>query len=215
MTVIDPATIFDANTRQFEPSYKAAVAAALPPDPPDEFWRELLAVVEGFFTLTDKDRRRPPKLELKRWQNIARLADELGKELRMVRRQTPWNAIDPMRANRTLAALWPIKDLAEARVAANQMLHTASRGRDRHREFLYGAVIDLWWRGLGQELRYSQSGGKPAGPLIRFVVACTNPVLGADALKLRGVADIVDRRKKIRAHTISEVRAHTISNAKK
>ena len=208
MTAIDPATIFDSNTRQFERSYRARVTAALPGNicPTDEFWRELLTVIEGFFTMTQRQSSRPPKLELERWQNIARLVDELGKELRKVRRQSRWNTINPLWSNRALSALWPVKDLAEAHVAGNQMIHTASRGRDRHREFLYGAVLDLWCRGLGQELHYSTKKSARVGPLIRFVVACVNPILGGRALAPRGLADIVDRRR---------VRAYTISGAKR
>lgn len=215
MTTIDPAAIFDGNTRQFEKNYKATVAAALPADicPTDEFWRELAAVVEGYFIMTERRTHRPPKRELKYWQRITDLVDELDRELRALHRQPLWVE----RSARALQALHSVKDLAEAHSAGAEALSGKIRnpkkghsnpwkGRSNpHRKFLYGAVLDLW-RGLDQELRYSRK-EKPAGPLIRFFTACVGPILGDKMPTAYGIAAIIDSEKaRIAAYATSSLR---------
>jgi hypothetical protein len=195
--MIDPATILDGNTGELDPGYRAAIIAALPDNvcPTGEFWRELAAIVGGYFNMTQRRQRRPPKRELIRWRKIAALTDELGHELRKIRRETPLS-IDPLRSTRALSALWPVKDLAEAHVAGYQTINEASRGRNNpHRKFLYGGVLDLW-RGLGQGLQYARSSnGTPHGPLIRFFAAVVEPVLGDEAPGAHGIAEIIDRER--------------------
>jgi len=188
------ASAFDSDACQLTASYKAAVAAAIPDSvcPTAEFWGELATVVEGYIKLTERRVRRPPKRELTRWRKIAALADELGKELRKVRRDPLWSD----RSRRALAALGPVKDYADSHVIYYEILAgSLFRGRkDEHREFLYEAVLGLWCRELGQELRYSRS-ETPTGPLVRFFTAVVAPVLGTKAPTARGIAEIVDRAR--------------------
>ena len=129
----------------------------------EAFWRALTDTVAGDFAMVERRRRRPAKGELERWKRIGELVDELGKELRAVRRQTRWDAADPMLSNRTLEALAPLKSAAEAHVAAHAAIYRASsKGRGVAQHFLYGAILDLW-RGLDQPIRYSKKLGKPVG----------------------------------------------------
>jgi hypothetical protein len=180
--------------------YRQTVAAALPRgvEPPEEFWRDLETAVACFLSLQENRTRRPAKRELKRWRNIDRLVSELSSELRAIRQQTPWNATDPLWANRVLSALWEAKVRAEAGMIAHETIGGAFRGRTNpHLAYLYGAVCDLWRYHLGQRLAYSRTkNGEPRGPLIRFFAACVGPVLGDAAPTANGVGSIIDRERR-------------------
>jgi len=203
------ASAFDSDACELTTGYKAAVASTIPKNsvcPTPAFWRELTMVLEGYVAMTERRVRHPPKDELARGRKIVALADELGKELREVRRDHPlWSDI----SRRALAALWPVKEYAASHAALYEILAGSPfRGRkDAHREFLYDAVLDLWRNELGQELRYSRDGdGTPTGPLIRFFTAVVAPVLGTKSPKVSGIADIVDRAKARRGHAGSNSR---------
>ena len=147
---VDTTAVFDNNG--LTDQYLQTVTAALPSgvEPPEEFWHELETAVAGFLLLQERRTRRPPKLELERWQNIDRLVSELGSELRTIKRQTPWDAIDPLWPNRSLSALWGIKLRAEAGVLAYQSLTEAFRGRrNPHCDYL-SVMCNLWRQHLGQ-----------------------------------------------------------------
>ena len=180
--------------------YRRGVLAALPRGvkPPEQFWRDLEMAVAAFIAFQQHRRKRPPKRELERWQNIDRLVSELGDELRSIRRQMPGNAHDPLWPNKALTALWPVKLKAEAGVIAYTTIGRAFRGsKNPHRDFLYGAVCDLWRWHLGQRLAYSRADkGIPRGPLIRFFTACVGPVLGDAALGAYGIGSAIDREKR-------------------
>lgn len=180
--------------------YRQTIMAALPRgvEPSEEFWRDLETAVAGFLLLQERRTRRPPKLELKRWQKIDRLVSELGSELRTVKRQTPWSAIDPLWPNRSLSALWPIKLRAELGVLCYQSLTGAFRGSSNpHRAYLYGVVCDLWHQHLGQKLKFWRTGeGVPRGALIDFFVACVGPVLGDATPTVHGFGTIIDRERR-------------------
>ena len=185
---------FDANTHEIAADYQRDVAAALPPgvNPSEEFWRELAAAVAGYLTLSRNRKRRPPKHELERWRKITALINELGKELR-----------DTRLAKLGETALQPIRDLAEAHVAGYQSINAGFHGRDPHRQFLYGAVLDLWCRHLGQKLGYTKD-----GPPVRFFTACVSPILGDDTPTTHGIATIVNREKaRRRAYIINREKA--------
>ena len=110
---------------------RQTIMAALPRgvEPSEEFWRNGETAVAGFLLLQERRTRRPPKLELKRWQKIDGWCRNWGgDELRTVKRQTPWSAIDPLWPNRSLSALWPIKLRAESGVLCYQSLTGAFRG---------------------------------------------------------------------------------------
>ncbi len=201
------AAAFDRDARELTATYKAAVAAAIPDNicPTAAFWHELAIVIEGYLILAEKRAQRPPKRELERWRNITALVDELGEELRKVRRDQLWSD----RSGRALSALYPVKDLAEAHAAAYETLAGEPfRGRQNaHREFLYGAVCDLWRRSLGLELHPSRS-GVSGGPSVRFLSAVVGPVLGDKTPGVHGIAAIIRRERARR-------RRHTTSNSRK
>jgi hypothetical protein len=194
---------FDADARELTAVYKTAVAAAIPTDvvcPLDAFWRDLAVIVEGYALMTERRQRRPPKRELEHWRKVASLTDMLGAELRKVRRDLLWSS----RAARALPALWQVKNLADAHVAAYETLTDPklTRGRSNPpREFLFAALLDLWSNSLGCDVRYSRAetkGGMPGGPLIRFLVAAVTPVLGDTTPTPHGFARIVDRERERR-----------------
>jgi hypothetical protein len=188
--------VFDDDARELTAGYKAAVTAALPDNiicPTAAFWRELSAVVEDFLVLSKKP---PPKCELEHWRRITAMMDELTGELRKVRRSLWWGD----RAARALSALWLVqKDLIDVHIAGYEALADPKLWRGRanpRRQFLYGAVLNLWHLGLGLELQYSRSEkGTPGGPLIRFFAAVVAPMLGEQAPTVHGIAKIIDREK--------------------
>jgi hypothetical protein len=194
-SAVDEAAVVDLNTRELTAGYKRAVAASIPENDTslDAFWCALATAVAGYFTLSGNRARRLSERELERIQQIRALVAALDKELHAIRQLTLWT--EP--SDRMLSAMSPLKNLAEAYVIGYTTIAPAFRGRNNpHRQFLYGAVLDLWRRGLGQELRYSRSQkGTPGGPLIRFFAACVGPVLGEDAPTAHGIAAIVDCEK--------------------
>jgi hypothetical protein len=195
----------DINAGELATAHKTAVAQALPlgVEPPEEWWRELASVVVDYLVLQEYETERPPKHILEAMQSIGELIDPLGEELRALRR-LPLSLEWGDASSRLLAALGPVKELAELHVKRYRRMIAAFRGRNNpHRQFLYGVVLDLWYRGLGQELSYSRTKGTPSGPLIRFFAAVVGPILGDKAPSAHGIAKIIDRAQ------------HTLSNSKK
>jgi len=57
----------------------------------------------------------------------------------------------------------------------------------------------VWTEVLNGQLQYSRNPqGEPTGPLVRFLTACVEPILG-DETPRAGVADIIDRERDRRA----------------
>jgi len=195
----------DINTGQLTAGYMRDVARAFPVgiEPSEEFWRELAAVIVDYEVVQEYGAERPPKRILEAMQSIGALIDPLGEELRAIRR-LPLSLEWSDASSRLLAALGPVKELAELHVKRYRRMIAAFRGRNNpDRQFLYDAVLDLWCGRLGQELSKSQTKGQPTGPLIRFIMAIINPVLGEEALTAHGVARIIERAQ------------HTLSSSKK
>ena len=63
-------------------------------------------------------------------------------------------------------------------------------GIDGYREGLFELVLRVW-TDLGGELTYS-----PTGPLVRFVTAVLQPILGNRTPKPRAILDIMKREQK-------------------
>jgi hypothetical protein len=76
----------------------------------------------------------------------------------------------------------------------------AFRGtQDPHRESLYSGVLRVWTEDLNGQLQYAKNRqGKPTGPLVRFLTACVEPILGEETPRA-GIADIIDRERHRRA----------------
>ena len=136
--------------------------------------------------------------ERKRWLRIDKLTEQLAQEMRKLRRETPWNDPDPLLPNRVLTVLWDLHMRAQVRL--QRLDRRAFRGtQDPHREALYAGVLRVWTEDLNGELQYSRNRqGMPTGPLIRFLTACVEPILGEETPRA-GVADIIDRERNRRA----------------
>ena len=136
--------------------------------------------------------------ERKRWLRIDKLTERLAQEMGKLRRETPWSDPDPLLPNRVLAVLWDVHRRAQVRL--EQLNIRAFRGtQDPHREALYSGVLRVWTEDLNGQLQYSRNRqGKPTGPLVRFLTACVEPILGEETPRA-GVADIIDRERNRRA----------------
>jgi hypothetical protein len=142
--------------------------------------------------------RRDFAKERKRWLRIDKRTEQLAQEMRKLRRETPWSDPDPLFPNRVLPVLWEVHMRAQARLEGLDI--RAFRGtQDPHRESLYSGVLRVWTEDLNGQLQYSRNRqGKPTGPLVRFLTACVEPILGEEAPRA-GVADIIDRERNRRA----------------
>jgi hypothetical protein len=136
--------------------------------------------------------------ERKRWRRIDKLTEQLAQQMRKLRRETPWSDPDPLLPNRVLAVLWEVHMRAQVRL--EQLDIRAFRGtQDPHRESLYSGVLRVWTEVLNGQLKYSRNWqGKPIGPLVRFLTACVEPILGEETPRA-GIADIIDRERNRRA----------------
>ena len=186
MVALESNTAYDADTGTLTDAYVLSVKGALPDNicVTDAFWRELTSIVTNYSMLRQNRARRPPAAEIKRWQRIALLATKLDAEL-------------PARSSDVLPDPMAYRRLAESQIAGYQALNEGfNRKRNLHDVTLHRWTLDLWHQGLGQPLGTSRdkNDGKISGPLVRFFVACTAPLLDKP-LKVRGVAEIVTREK--------------------
>jgi hypothetical protein len=188
--------------------HQASIEAALPLGKAmtPEAWLELNEIVVGYCFFRGRHAAYPIAAERKRWKRLGDAVKAAAVELRQIRRATPWTASDPMWPNRALAALWEVHRKVETRVAYHKIWSAFSRRKNPHREFLYWGVLRVWTDRLGGELRYSKSPNKgPSGPLVRFFMACVEPILG-DKTPGVGIADVIDREREARARTEDDKR---------
>jgi hypothetical protein len=162
----------------------------------------LIELDEIFGTYHDVSTRRehyPSAKERKRWRRIDKLTEQLAQEMRKLRRETPWSDPDPLLPNRVLAVLWEVHMRAQARLEWLDTLREFRGTQDPYREALYSGVLRVWTEVLNGQLQYSRNPqGKPTGPLVRFLTACVEPILGNETPRA-GVADIIDRERDRRA----------------
>ncbi len=170
---------------ELTPAHRAAIEAAIPAgvEVTPEFWAELIEIITGYQLLSARRARYDVKAERRRWQHleksVAALAPQLGERL-------------------VLAVERQAKNFAAFHYTWREFRGTKNPYRC---EFLYRGVLHLWTDHLGGELKYSIAiDGAPSGPLVRFFVACIEPILGADT-PYAGIADIVDRERKSRDRT--------------
>src|SRR4029434_4556936 len=150
---------------------------------PPDFWRELETAIETYTELSDQRAKRLPARERKRYQRIEKLAHDLGHEIGMAKRRVLWTSSDPHWPDRAHTALREIKRKAESALIAHEMISAGFKGRhNQHRSNFYAAVLDLWVFHLEKKLADSTAPktNLPGGPLVRFITACADPVLGND-----------------------------------
>ena len=141
----------------------------------------------------------PSAKERKRRRRIDKLTEQLAQEMRKLRRETPWNDPDPLLPNRVLTALWDLHKRTQIRLEWLDTLRAFRGTQDPYREALYSGVLRVWTEVLNGQLQYSRNPqGEPTGPLVRFLTACVEPILG-DETPRAGVADIIDRERDRRA----------------
>jgi hypothetical protein len=159
---------------------------------PAPFWLQLETVVGLFLDLQQRRNHQLAIEERARWQRIAKLVNETGQELRLMRQKHPW-------ANNRLfvSDVWALKKTAEAYVAYYADIAMAFRGRSN--PYLWSlcmSLLDLWVWGLGREARLTE--GLPSEPLMRFMRACANPLLAhpLNPHTIRGYVDEYNERPR-------------------
>jgi hypothetical protein len=166
---------------ELTPKHRTAIEAAIPAGVVvvPEFWAELTEIITHYQLMRARRvlydvgaaRRRWRRLE----KSVAALAPQLGEKL-----------------------VREFKRRAEAYAAYHDMRRALRGTKDPRREFLYWGVLGVWTNRLGGKLKCSTAiDGAPTGPLVRFFVACVEPILGPKTPHA-GIADIVDRERKRR-----------------
>jgi hypothetical protein len=118
----------------------------------ERFWLELRVVVALFIDLQRRHAANPAIKQRARWRRIIKIMDETGQAL-------------------------GLKDAAGAYVVYYDVVTEAFRARGNpDLWYLCTSLLDIWTCGLGREARFS-TGGRPSGPLIRFIQACIDPLL--------------------------------------
>jgi hypothetical protein len=191
----DPFAVYDPETCEgiFADWYKQSISAVIPSgmELTPVFWL-LLADIATKFKIIEKCRaaRRSPASEIKRWRRIAKLVKEGVQDATSER----------------------ITYLVERKLTSHLAFRgDFSRKYNRNNELLYIWVLeDLWCRGLGQELAISLNKKAPPGPLIRFFLACVNPLL--EKPLTANAADTIVRKRR-EEQKIAEERSIRAQNA--
>jgi hypothetical protein len=182
--------------------HRARIEAVLAPEGrvmTPEAWAELEEFVVCYRIWETRRTTYPIDEERKRWKRLGEAVDTVADELR---REKLWASPDPTWRDRALTMLSKVRRKVELRA----LLHKAwgspfSRRQNPHRKALYRGFMRVWTDHLGGELAYSKAEkGPPSGPLVRFLVACIEPILG-DNTPGGGLGDIIDREREARAAT--------------
>jgi hypothetical protein len=180
--------------------HRAAIVATLPSGETmaPEAWVALEEIIVGYRSFETRRTTYPIVEERKRWERLGKAVDAAIAELCQLRQTETWT-------NQALAALREVHNKVESRAAFHDIWSAFGRRQNPHREFLFWGVMRVWTDHLGGELRYSMSDGIPHGPLVRFMRACIEPVLG-DATPTVGIADIIERERTARDWVEAEKR---------
>jgi hypothetical protein len=169
-----------------------------------DMFRKMLKMFPG------KQPERPKRL--KEWKRVYKLSLDLIHALHAAEkdayRQIPWGRtemVDPQWLPRVVGALAEIKEEAETQLTWDLFFGKGfARTRDRWREYLYDSVLEIWTDVVRGKLVYSRPtrrgdkagrSGPPGGDLIRFFLACVEPVLGDDTPSVYGIAAIIARER--------------------
>jgi hypothetical protein len=172
----DPFAFYDPETCEcvLAEWYKQSIRAAIPAgrEPTELFW--LVATdIASKFRIMEKCRaaRRSSAADIKRWQRIARLA--------------PGSA--------------EVRTLADIQISGRLAFQgDFNRKYNRNNDLLYIWILEeLWCRGLGQKLAISLNKNATPGPLIKFFLACVNPLINKP-LTANAVVSIIRKRREER-----------------
>jgi hypothetical protein len=169
--------------------------------------RNRLGSVLAEFGYADVDNQlmRPAGPKARSWEKVAKSAARLAREIRELEARTlptGFGNVDPAEVecdnayfDDLLDRLQSLEKTArqnEARYDEHAALHGGRK--DPTRQFLFENVLSIWADVLGHDLAYSRSGGgKPGGPLVRFLEAALGPVLRDRLPTAEGFASIIDR----------------------
>jgi hypothetical protein len=160
---------------------------------------ELNEIIGTYHVLNTRREEYPFAKERKRWRQIDKLTEQLAKEMRKLRRETPWSDPDPWLPKNVLAVLRDIHLRAQARLKWLDKPKAFRATQNPYREALYCGVLRVWTEHLNGQLQYSRNRqGKPTGPLVRFLTACVEPILDQETPRA-GVADIIERERNRRS----------------
>jgi hypothetical protein len=160
---------------------------------------ELNEIIGTYHVLNTRREEYPFAKERKRWRQIDKLTEQLAKEMRKLRRETPWSDPDPWLPKHVLAVLRDIHLRAQARLKWLDKPKAFRATQNPYREALYCGVLRVWTEHLNGQLQYSRNRqGKPTGPLVRFLTACVEPILDQETPRA-GVADIIERERNRRS----------------
>jgi len=167
-------------------------------------------LMEFCYANVDNQLMRPAGRNAQAWEKVARSAAKLASDITALETKTlptGFGNVDPEEVARDDAhfddLIERLREL-EARARANEAryrkhaLHFSGR-KDPTRQTLFEQLLSVWTDKLGRDLKYSRpGGGPPGGPLLRFLAATLQPVLGDQLPKLEGLASIIDREAERR-----------------
>lgn len=191
--------------------HRARIVAALLPRKAmtPEAWADLDEIIVGYRIFATRHTAYPIVEQRKHWGRLGKAVNIAEAELRWLRREVARSDPDPKWRSRALTALREVRRKVEAREASagfHDVWRTFRRRSNPDNEFLYWGVMWVWTDRLGGKLRYSNSPeGAPSGPLVRFFVACVEPILG-NKTPGAGIADIIDREREARAKSEDDKR---------
>jgi hypothetical protein len=162
---------------------------------------ELNEIIGTYHVLSTRREDYPFAKERKRWRRIEKLTEQLAQEMRKLRRETPWSDPNPWLPKHVLAVLRDLHMRAQVRLGWLDTSKAFRGTQNPYLETLYSGVLRVWTEHLNGQLQYSRNRqGKPTGPLVRFLTACVEPILGEETPRA-GVADIIDRERNRRARS--------------
>jgi hypothetical protein len=197
----------------------ARIAAELPRGCDHEQIRSFVELVASSHIrdLNDPQSWRDRRNESKRRHEVARLAGELraklvdSTELVHLVDTNQWGRLNSEEAKVQLGDLYEcadfffrVLDLIEARArdlseADDKLANFQARNARHKHRFFYQMILTTWLK-AGGRMKFSRGSGTSkktiaSGPLIRYVQAVTEPVLGTDAIGPERIAEFITERR--------------------
>jgi hypothetical protein len=179
-----------------------AIVVARADWPPGIDWAEIRSEIEragrGFWSARELRRGYLPD-ELQRIRHVIKDMKKLESDLS----QLDIPVVKSMITNRAGDMEAKLKSLRRDLQRLDLDGSEAFRGRaDAHREILYFLMLRLWTGKLGGELKFSRDPNSKVvgGPLVRFLTAVLEPILGPETPGSEGIAAIIGKERKHPAH---------------